>query len=115
MVFRLKTYIFTYRKNIGYFEGTYKKIFDYSIYLKNLLIFYKKGGLFLPPEDKDGGGGKIMEIEIMTVRIDNRGRITLPKRVLEKLNIQPGDLLTFRFIDDGTFLLEKMSQISQRS
>lgn len=37
-----------------------------------------------------------------TATLTSKGQLTVPKKVRERLHLQPGDRLEFRFDDDGT-------------
>jgi antitoxin PrlF len=44
---------------------------------------------------------------VMTSKVDNNGRLTIPKRVREYLGIAPGDKVVFRRADDGNTIIER--------
>jgi AbrB family looped-hinge helix DNA binding protein len=39
-----------------------------------------------------------------SVRVQAKGQITIPKKILEKLNVQPGDLVVFVETDTGVMV-----------
>jgi AbrB family looped-hinge helix DNA binding protein len=43
----------------------------------------------------------------LAVRVDERGRTTIPKRLLELLGVRPGGLMVFSREDDGPFYVGK--------
>jgi AbrB family looped-hinge helix DNA binding protein len=50
-------------------------------------------------------GGEKMDSTAL--KVDNKGRVTLPNKLREKLNIQPGDTLFLNETVDETILLKK--------
>lgn len=48
-----------------------------------------------------------MEMSAITLRVDNKGRVTLPNKLREKLNIEPGDTLFLDSTANETILLKK--------
>ncbi|HEV2119172.1 MAG TPA: AbrB/MazE/SpoVT family DNA-binding domain-containing protein [Candidatus Bathyarchaeia archaeon] len=44
---------------------------------------------------------------LLAVHIDERGRTTIPKRILELLGIQPGGIMVFSRQGDGPFFVGK--------
>ncbi len=41
---------------------------------------------------------------MMSVRVQAKGQITIPKEIRDKLNVQPGDLVVFVETDDGVMV-----------
>jgi len=41
-----------------------------------------------------------------TVTVTSKGRITLPKRIRERLGVKPGDKVSFRERPDGSIVVE---------
>jgi antitoxin PrlF len=43
----------------------------------------------------------------MSVRVSNKGQVTIPKRIRERLNIKPGTAVEFKLDSDGHVVLVK--------
>jgi len=43
----------------------------------------------------------------MLKKVDSRGRLTIPKSLLQQTKIKPGDKVTFRLTASGGFIMEK--------
>jgi len=41
---------------------------------------------------------------MMSVRVQAKGQVTIPKEIRDKLNVQPGDLVVFVETDDGVMV-----------
>jgi len=50
---------------------------------------------------------------IMLVKIDSRGRITVPKAVRRNTKIKPGDKVTFRVTASGGIFMDKEERKSE--
>lgn len=48
---------------------------------------------------------------VLQARLDNKGRITIPKTVRQRIGLRPGDEVVF-VEDHGTFQLEKLMPVS---
>ena len=41
---------------------------------------------------------------MMSVRVQAKGQVTIPKQIRDKLNVQPGDLVVFMETDEGVIV-----------
>jgi AbrB family looped-hinge helix DNA binding protein len=41
---------------------------------------------------------------LMSVRVQAKGQVTIPKKIRDKLNVQPGDLVVFVEAEEGVIL-----------
>jgi AbrB family looped-hinge helix DNA binding protein len=47
----------------------------------------------------------------LTTKITTKGRVTLPKAIMQHLNVSPGDRVVFKILKDGTVTVHPMLHI----